>query len=120
MVLGGQAVSAAVWPDAISELIPEVDYLLIGRQELAHKGLLGRGRKESFVVPFKEIAADVTPYAVSQYSLPAYSLPAPRVPEPIRDRVRKLQAGQAPGELLSMDHVLDAEIVARVRAGRGG
>src|SRR5437867_5761139 len=38
MIVGGRAVSVAVWPDAISELVPEVDCLFIGRDGLASNG----------------------------------------------------------------------------------
>src|ERR1041385_5776302 len=38
--------SVAVWPDAISELVPEVDFLFIGREELAPRSFFGARRKD--------------------------------------------------------------------------
>ena len=113
MAVSDQVVSVAVWPDAISELIPEVDFLFIGRDELAPKSFLGVRKKDEMLVPFSQLATDLAPYAISEYSLPAYKLPAPEVPENIRDGIRNLRPTGIDGEGIPIDQVLNEEIVAK-------
>lgn len=113
MVIGGRAASVAVWPDAISELVPQVDYLIIGRDELAPKTLFGSRKKDQILVPFGELAADLKSYATTDYSLPAYKLPAVRVPESLRHRIRQLKPTGISGEGIPVDQVLNEEIVNR-------
>jgi hypothetical protein len=113
MGVSDQVVSVAVWPDAISELIPEVDFLFIGRDELAPRSFLGIRKKDEMLVPFSQLATNLAPYATSDYSLPAYRLPAPEVPENIRDGIRNLRPTGIDGEGIPIDQVLNEEIVAK-------
>lgn len=110
-----RTVSVAVWPDAISELIPEVDYLFIGRKELGPKPFFRKRQEDQILLPFHEIAPDLSAYATSEYSLPAYNLPAPTTPESLRKRIRNLKPTGITGEGISMDQVLNEEIVVKYK-----
>lgn len=117
MIIAAKPVSVAVWPDAISELIPEVDYLFIGRDVLAPKKLFGSRQKDHVLVPFAEFRNDFEPYATLDYILKAYKLPAPQVPVKLQERVRGLRANGISGEGVTMDQVLNSEIVAKFETG---
>jgi hypothetical protein len=117
MIVGGRVVSVAVWPDAISELVPEVDYLFIGRDELAPKPFFGPRKKDQILLPFDHLKSALEPYATAEHSLAAYELPAPRVPEELRRHVRTLKSLRITGEGISIDQVLNNEIVAKFKKG---
>ena len=114
MVVDERVVSVVVWPDAIVELIPKVDFLLVGRDELAPKPLFGSRNKDQILVPFGDFVADLAPFATTDYFLPAYRLPA-RVPEQLRSRIRKLKQTGITGEGISADQVLNEEIVMKLK-----
>lgn len=113
--IDGAAQTVAVWPDAISELIPEVDYLVIGRDELAPKRLFRASEKENFPVRFAEVREILRPYFTESFSLPSYQLPGPKTPGEVRRFVSGLKANKTPMEGLAVDAVLNREIVERKR-----
>ncbi|CAB1083836.1 hypothetical protein D1AOALGA4SA_11370 [Olavius algarvensis Delta 1 endosymbiont] len=117
MAVGGKVVSVTVWPDAISELIPRVDFLVIDKDELAPRSLFRGRKKDQVLLPFDELAFDFEPYVTSEHSLLAYTLPAPQVPENLRKRIRDLKQTGITGEGISMDQVLNAEIVTKFKKG---
>lgn len=106
--------TVVVWPDAIPELMPEVDYLMVLRDELAPKGLLGGRKKDQILVPFDRLRPLLEPYRTDGFSLPVYRLPAPQVPDGVRAAVRALKATGIESEGLPMDQILTEEIVERV------
>lgn len=115
MSIGGAVRSVAVWPDAISELIPEVDYLFIVRDELAPKPLFGSKKKDQILLPIEQARDVLRLYKTSDYSMPAYSLPAPQVPGSLRKFVSSLKATGITGDGISADQVLNAEIIQKFR-----
>ena len=115
MKIDQHVVSVAVWPDAISELIPEVDYLFIVRKELGPKPLFRKRQEDQILLPFCEIAPDLEIYATSEYSLPAYNLPAPTTPKLIRRRIRNLKPTGITGEGISIDQIMNEEIVMKYK-----
>jgi hypothetical protein len=117
MIVAGQVASVAVWPDAISELIPQVDYLTIGRDQLAPKPFFGPRTTDQIILPFDEFRSALEPYVTSAYSLRAYKLPSPKAPEGLRSRVRALKASGITGESIPVDQVLTEEIVAKFSGG---
>jgi hypothetical protein len=117
MIVAGQVASVAVWPDAISELIPQVDYLTIRRDQLAPKPFFGPRTTDQIILPFDEFRSALEPYVTSAYSLRAYKLPSPKAPEGLRSRVRALKASGITGESIPVDQVLTEEIVAKFSGG---
>jgi hypothetical protein len=113
MIVNRRVVSVAVWPDAISELIPKVDFLYVGRDELATRSIFGTRKKDHILLPFGDIESDLRPYQCADYSLTAYKLPAPTAPESLRSRIRALKSTGTTGEGLAVDQVLNEELVAK-------
>ncbi len=114
IVAAGREATAVVRPDAISELIPEADYLMILRDELAPKGFLGGRKKDQILVPFEAMRPLLEPYRTAGFSLPCFRLPSPDVPEAVRAGVRALKATGITSDGLPTDQILTAEIVAKV------
>jgi hypothetical protein len=117
MNIGGRVFSAAVWPDAISELVPQVDFLVIGRDELAPKSLFGGKKKDQILVPMRDLMVDLKDFACSDYALPSYKLPTPSVPEFLRVCIRKLKSTGIAGEVVPFDQILNEELVVKHRKG---
>lgn len=115
MNINGRPASVAVWPDAISELVPHVDYLIIGRDRLAPKSFFGQRKKDQFLVPICDLAPELARYATTDYALPAYELPAPVVSDALQNRIRKLKPTEAMGEIIPFDQILNEEIVNRYK-----
>ncbi len=115
MVLKGSIVSAAVWPDAISELIPEVDILFIGREKLAPKRFFRATEKDQCLLPFEEVRAVLKPYHTSEYPIGAFRLPSPVTPVELHKFVRLLKPSTEKLRRVPMDEVFNSEIVSRVR-----
>jgi len=107
-VVGGELSSLCVWPDAISTLIPKVDRLWIPREQLAPK-------PDSCLIKFSEALPLLQPYKVSKYALEAYELPSPATPAAIQSFVSGLKpiVGKPTG--VSMDQVMDRELVEKYR-----
>jgi len=114
IVAAEKAATMVVWPDAISALIPEADYLMVLRDELAPKAFLGGKKKDQILVPFDRLRPVLEPYRTADFSLPAYKLPVQRVPEAVRAGIRDLKATGITAENLPVDRALNAEIVAKV------
>jgi len=117
LVVNDEVCTAAVWPDAIPELIPEVDYLIIERKELVSRDLLAGQEKGPLVVPFAEVRERFVPYQTNAFPLTAYQLPASRTPEGIREFVCGLKASPVSAIGISADQVLNRELVERWRVG---
>lgn len=115
MEIVGEVATVAVWPEAISELVPHVDYLIVGRDELAPQPLFGSRRPDQIIVPIGDIEADLAAFRTSDYALPTYKLPAPCTPKPIRHRVRKLKQTGLSAERIRFDQILNEEIVEKYR-----
>lgn len=115
MNVAGKLASVAVWPDAMCELVPEVDYLFIRRDELAPKPFFRPRKPDQFLLPFDQVKPALDPYAAASHPLPAYELPAPNVPTALQRFVRTLSPTGIMGALVPTDQVLNEEIVAKFR-----
>jgi hypothetical protein len=117
MVIQGRVASVAVWPDAISELVPEADFLIIGRDELAPKSLFVGKKKDQILVSFAQVQGHLAAYETGEFSVPSYKLPAPQVPETLRKFIRDMKHTGITGEVIPCDQVLNEEIVAKTKKG---
>jgi hypothetical protein len=116
MSVEGKLASTVVWPDAISELIPEVDFLYIGRKVLAPKRLFQREAKDECIIPFAVARSALEPYRTEKYVIAAYHLPAPKAPKEIHEFVRSLRPSSISVQGVAADGVLNQELVEK--AGR--
>lgn len=108
----GRPASAAVWPDAIAALIPEVDLLIIPRRELAPWTLFQK-KEDRCLIGFSEVSKLLGPYLSNNYNMPSFLLPHSDSPKAIRDFVRGLNPFTGNIEGISVDKVLDQELVDR-------
>ena len=112
----GDVVTATLWPDAIPIAVPEVDYFLVGRDELAPRRFLRRAKdlvavKRERVMP--ELEAHRSPQHREHFVL-GYG----KAPKQLADFVTALPAGDPEIERLGLDQVLDRELVEQQRRSR--
>ncbi|MDB6028560.1 MAG: hypothetical protein JWM68_4783 [Verrucomicrobiales bacterium] len=114
----GLVCSSCVWPDGITTLIPEVDFLLIPRRDLAPKTFFSGTKEDMCIIPFSEAVATIGQYQVEGYEFNAYELPSPETTRPIKEFVRQLKPNDAvPPAAIAMDQVLNRELVEKPRKG---
>jgi len=114
MIADGVLSSAAIWPDGIGELVPAVDLYLIGRERLAPRRLFTR-RKDTCVVPQQEIEAAFGPFDSVKYPLPSRLFDHQQPPAAVRYFVEGIQPKERKRNGISMDQVLNRELVEQAR-----
>jgi hypothetical protein len=107
----GAAATAAVWPDAIPSRLPRVDYLLIGRDELARRGLFTQ-KADQAVAPWSACEAELLAHG-RRADGPSIELGYEEPPETIKRFVRRLRAPKRSVVVLAPDKVLDEELVRK-------
>lgn len=115
MIKDGELVSACVWPDAISTLIPRVDYLYIVRQELAPRKWLKK-TEDKCLIRLAEAEGILGEYRTDGYEMKAYKLPAPVTPAAVHAFVRGLTAYTGKLEGVPADKVLNRELLEDAKA----
>jgi hypothetical protein len=117
----GRASSFVVWGDAISQAIPEVEYLVLVRKDFAPRKLFGGKKQDICLVEFSSLKpllglATRREEPVAHYVF-SHDEPPPRLAEFFRSQ--RAFADQLDG--LSWDKVLTAELVdeTEVRVQRG-
>lgn len=109
----GKIGSMALWPDGYAGLIPEVDFLVAARNELAPRKLF-RGRvKDRCIIPVQTARSALAAYRSSGEALPAFQINGPESPRAVRDFVRSLQPAATIPKFVPFDHVLDNELAGR-------
>ncbi|MBU1310288.1 MAG: hypothetical protein KKE30_12250 [Gammaproteobacteria bacterium] len=108
----GRAVTACVWPDAIPSIIPPVDILLIGRNELAPRRLFKKV-EDMAIGPWSDIQPLLERHK-SKMQGQAYYLFYQSVPTEIRKCVQSLKpVDRQTLARLSIDQVLNRELVKK-------
>ncbi|MBV8216719.1 MAG: hypothetical protein JOZ08_26165 [Verrucomicrobia bacterium] len=106
----GDLNSAAVWPDGIATLVPAVEKIIVPRNKMAPRNLLSR-QKDMCFIDQSLLDQCLAPLEAGRYPLPCRT-PAYLSPPKNVDRfVRALTPERRKMEGVSMDKVLDAEIV---------
>jgi hypothetical protein len=116
ILVDGNLNSAVIWPDAISTLIPVVDALVIPRKETAPRRFLKR-REDTCCIPFKKAFSVLHPFKTNDYVLPSILLPCPKTPASVVDFVKKLEPQSGEMAAISIDQVLNSEIVTKCKKG---
>ncbi len=116
MKIDGQVATMSVWPDAISSILPEVDYLLIRRQEFAPRRLLRKVEDEIFL-PWKE-ALPILERHGSPHPGDAISLKYVKQPKDVADFVSSLTPRKQQVVIVPASEVLDRELVEKATRGR--
>jgi hypothetical protein len=111
-LVDGKLSTMAVWPDAISSMLPKVDYLVVGREKFLPPGLT---EDEGQVLLPWHAATDI----LDRYGTPspeeAITLGYIDQPDDVADFVRSLTPGTE--EINGAGTVFDREIVERALAG---
>ena len=110
----GNIMSAVVWPDAIPTLIPQVDTLLIPRQEFAPRRFFKR-QDDICIAPFETVFPLFEPFRANGYPVPAFALSYTTAPEDLSSFVKGLNPHAGKIEGVPMDQVLNHELIERLR-----
>jgi hypothetical protein len=108
-------ISFCIWPDGISTLIPEVDYLYIPRKKLAPKKWFIKTKEDICLLPKDQYSKFLAAYLNDDFELPAYWLPTPNTPAPIGDYVGKLKKCSEEISRVPYDSVLDLELLSEAQ-----
>lgn len=105
----GKVTTFAAWTDAIPMVVPDVDYFFVWRQELAPSRLFGK-KPDHALISATQLAPYVERYgAVSDAGLTVLSYDVP--PDDVVRFVRELSPNKRKFEGLSVDFVLDRELL---------
>ena len=115
MTFDGSLGSVCVWPDGISTLIPQVDFLYLPRKELAPKKLFKTQEEDFCVVPRKDFPEFFDYYATEDFEVKSFKLPAPDTPQIVKDYVKKLKPFTGEVARIGFDSVLNAELVSKCK-----
>lgn len=114
ITVDGQLASAVVWPDGIATLIPQVDMLIIGREELAPTRFFRR-QKETFAIAQSAVDGILAPFESGAHPLPCRVPRYTTTPESVKQFVRGLPSNSRELAVLSADNVLNQELVDAAR-----
>lgn len=111
----GMLRSFCVWPDAISSLIPSVDYVFVVRDELAPKKWFRKKEGDKCLLTSEEVEVALKQYKTEDHCLNAYKLPAPVTPDSIKQFIKSLQPSNDEISIIGMDSVLNEELIEHAR-----
>jgi hypothetical protein len=114
VTVGGQLGSAVVWPDGISTLIPQVDMIIVGRDELAPRRFF-RAQKDTCAITQASVDGILAPFEAGAYPLPCRVPQYASPPENVERFVRGLPADSRPLEGITADKILNQELVEAAR-----
>ncbi len=115
MTFDGELGSACVWPDGISALIPQVDFLYVPRKDLAPKKWFKAKEEDFCVVPRKEFPEFFDYYATDDFEMRSFKLPAPDTPQIVKDYVTKLKPFTGKVARIGFDSILNTELVSKYK-----
>ncbi len=114
--LEGSLLSAVVWPDGISALVPQVDMFIIPRQKLAPRRLLKR-RDDLGITRFKEALPFLAPFKSDGYAVPAFALSYTIVPPVIKAFIKNLKPFSGEMKIVAVDRILNRELIEGIGKG---
>ena len=112
--LDGAVVTAAVWPDGIPSVLPKVDYLIIGREQLAPKTLF-RKKADTVFVEWAEIYPLIARHNSNEHE-GAVDLNYVHCPKDVARFILGLARNEPAVTGLPPDQVLDDELVGKSAA----
>jgi hypothetical protein len=113
ILVDGALGSTCVWPDAISTLIPSVDFLYVPRKELAPKKRFQEPEEDFCLVSRAAYRTALQSYATNEFGRAAFKLPTPDTPQAIKHYVRNLEPFEGNITRLGYDSVLNSELVKK-------
>ena len=107
----GAARSLAVWPDGIPIALPDVDLVMLGRDELAPRSPLGKKQTEKALVPRSELVSLLRLGIRKETPAPHTVLDYDERPAPVTDFFKSFRASNAPLQGVGVDKILNREIL---------
>ena len=114
MKIDDKILSFAIWPDAIPTLIPQVDALVIPRQELAPRRFF-RKKGDMCIIPFDSALPILKSFRSDGYSMSAYLLSYATAPANVSAFVKGLKPNVKKIDGVAMDQVLNQELIEKVQ-----
>jgi hypothetical protein len=111
----GELLRGAVWPDALPAVLPEVELVVVGRQELAPRRFLVR-RPDIVPVRWAVLAAALERFPRGPGPVPCRELLYRQSPDDLVHLVRELPTTRTELRALQLDQVLSAELLEAARA----
>jgi hypothetical protein len=108
--VNGRARSVCVWPDGIATALPRVDYLIVGRDELAPRRLFSR-RKDETLVEHSAAEPLLANFPMTDGAVPYRLLRYPVQPPNVVAFVKSLTPTPDPLTGIRVDNILNAELV---------
>lgn len=115
--IGGALRSGAVWPDALPVLLPEVEVVVVGRQELAPRRFLSR-HPDVVALEWESVAGALAGFARVEGAVAHRALTYRHPPGELVRFVRELAPGREKIRAVPLDEVLSAELLAAAK-GQG-
>lgn len=115
LALDGRVQTAVVWGDAIPVVLPPTDQLLLAREHLAPRRFLRRVA-DVCICPFEEAESLLRKFAAPNDGGAYRRLSYVDPPAEVRDFFRSRRPWRDPIPMITVDQVLEAELVSRARA----
>jgi hypothetical protein len=96
-------------------MLPEVDMVIIPRQELVPRTFFGRTREDIIVVNWSEMLSVLSDFRKETTAVTFHRLDYASRPKNIESFIRKHKPAAPMPKAIPWDHVLDREIVERNR-----
>jgi hypothetical protein len=112
LLVDGRLSTAIVWGDGVPMVFPAVDYVLVGREQLAPRRWLRR-TEDTTLLPWQDALAMLEPYLL-RYGDGSFGLNYDKVPEPLGKAIQRLESLTQELQLVGMDSVLDADLIDKV------
>lgn len=113
LAVNGKLTTVVVWGDGIPELIPEVQAVLVVRDELSPGAMKGKNVKDRCLVPQNKLNGVLAPFVDSGYPLrvriPRYN----EAPEALRSFIKSLQPTGDHITGIAFDSLLDRELISK-------
>jgi len=116
--IAGKVQSMAIWPDGLPIALPDVDQVLLGRQELAPKKLFGRSKKDTTLMARGGLEA-VLRFGIRIKEPVPHTLfrSSKTMPAEIEAFFRKLKSDSPKLEGIAVDHILNRELLESSNGG---
>jgi hypothetical protein len=111
LLLDGKVVTVTIWPDGIPVVMPQVDYLFIGRKELAPRRFF-RKEQDHVLLAWDDALPVLKRHSSSQFGA-AISLDYDQTPKDVVAFVQSLPKYARELSGISPDRVLDRELVEK-------
>lgn len=116
--VGSELFTTAIWPDGITTLIPQVDRVIIPRDNLAPRRWLFLKQKDNCLVSQGDLDGVLPPLEKLEFMLPCRRLMYQNPPPEIRRFVQSLKPPTVEMKLVAHDKVLNAELLTEALAPR--